>query len=914
MSNWFDKAKAWTSDAATRASEAASKTLEKTKEKAKEAKEIAKHKLGRTESAYELSRQLEEKARNATTLAAIADLHRSWISALNKKDGPTYALMLSDAGTLAANMIADEATGTTASPGPTAASPAGGEEGAATSSGGDVLVLEEVASSSNGGGDSATGETQQNKTNKSFFSKITSAVSKRGTSNESGPNSTEKNKDLPEGPKRYLSFKQVFLRSRALELSLETILTDEWMRKRFVPPGPDDHSSHSFYFYSLMQNCISCPPEIWGGLLRTATESELLTDYHIRWLSRLFGILKVDWMDEVFHAERKDMAVKAEQLRNEIRGVKTASPSLTDQEIEKHHKKKVNASRDLVQLYKGLRLNMEDALKHRETVLKKRNDNIKLLEAEMQDYREDLINSQENSVETREKLTKELAEASEVLKVDLESIDADRIAVDQEIEELEVRKKNLKLEIEEVTQLLLIARQKQKHFMMEQDAKRTNMYGEKDRFKREISEKERLGLECQLGTQVLHQISQIVTVTEKQMTASLSKQITELAKKRDQFDQHFVEVLRDHCRYEEDRITSIGEIAKVSCGRLIQLSDEDSSTGLPTTGSGKDQATGPGGAPLTRAEFLVRERHIFTRATHDLEVVWTDIVNFRRAHEEQISGSTVLRDSLTRMEQKYRAIRQHLAPGLELMVTSNMGPDSPLSTPGATGPAVGSLANSVAAAAVSTKPPADASANNAAPVEKKVPPPPPPAPPAAPKNAGDLVVEDVSASTPAAPANALSSASDSSLVDLATEPVPPISTEDEKKVESTPAAPVVAPCSTTASEEKVETPEAPAAPPAPAEVPNAPPIASEEAVKSETKESQKNPSTSTASETVPASSPTTSVDQPSTAAAAAEKETSSTSEPPTTAAPERKNSKNARKKKKSKQGKEEEEDEDFAIA
>eukprot|EP00392_Amoebophrya_sp_AT5.2_P000657 g658.t1 len=287
---------------------------------------------------------------------------------------------------------------------------------------------------------------------------------------------------------------------------MEQLLGDEYMRKRFVQPPPDDHSSHSFYFYSLLQNSLSCPPEIWGGLLRTATEAEILAEFHLQNLTKLFSVLKIDWMDEVFHNERKDMAVRAEQLRNEIRSVKTALPSLTDQEIEKHHKKKVNASRDLVQLYKGLRLNMEDALKHRQTTLQKRDENIKQLEQAMIQYRQELGDTQTSSAETRDALTKDLQSAAELFKSDLDSIDAER-----------------------VTQLLLAAREKQKKFMQEQDKKRSDMYSEKDNFKRQITEKEQLALHCEVGTKVLTEIHRIVEVTEKQMSASLSKQISELA-------------------------------------------------------------------------------------------------------------------------------------------------------------------------------------------------------------------------------------------------------------------------------------------------------------------------------------------------------------------------------------------------
>ena len=128
--------------------------------------------------------------------------------------------------------------------------------------------------------------------------------------------------------------------------------------------------------------------------------------------------------------------------------------------------------------------------------------------------------------------------------------------MEKEIAALEERKRLLKLEIEEVTQELLAAYEKQKKYMQEQDVKRASVYGEKGVIKERINEKERHLQECQLGRSLLQQLQHIIGTTEAQMNVALSRQITELAKKRDQFDHHFLEILRDHCRYEEDRLNA----------------------------------------------------------------------------------------------------------------------------------------------------------------------------------------------------------------------------------------------------------------------------------------------------------------------------------------------------------------------
>ena len=48
---------------------------------------------------------------------------------------------------------------------------------------------------------------------------------------------------------------------------------------------------------------------------------------------------------------------------------------------------------------------------------------------------------------------------------------------------------------------------------------------------------------------ILIQIHRIVEHTENLVGQALSRQISDLSKKRDQFDQHFVQILQDHLKW-----------------------------------------------------------------------------------------------------------------------------------------------------------------------------------------------------------------------------------------------------------------------------------------------------------------------------------------------------------------------------
>ena len=261
------------------------KTVEKTKDVTQRTKEKVKERLGRTETALQMQTKLEEQAQNTVTLAQVNDLYRSWFNSLNRKDGPVYLLYEKDdvedddAERESSSESAEEATST--------------KEPKDSSSG--LSVEPPVAHK--------TIDIDPN----ALLAEDDPPKPAAGNTDNAGDSVPLAEQD--KGPSRKLNFKHVFLRSKALEISLNKILSDSMLRRQIVQPSADDRSSPSFYLYSVLQITISCPPDIWAALLRSGTEAPLLTQYQVDWLCEIFSLLKLDWLDEVYHGERKEMAV-----------------------------------------------------------------------------------------------------------------------------------------------------------------------------------------------------------------------------------------------------------------------------------------------------------------------------------------------------------------------------------------------------------------------------------------------------------------------------------------------------------------------------------------------------------------------------------------------------------------------------
>eukprot|EP00397_Hematodinium_sp_SG-2012_P018734 GEMP01019203.1.p1 GENE.GEMP01019203.1~~GEMP01019203.1.p1 ORF type:complete len:791 (+),score=185.21 GEMP01019203.1:160-2532(+) len=456
---------------------------------------------------------------------------------------------------------------------------------------------------------------------------------------------------------KHLQFRQVFLRSRALEASVELICREPHLRKEYVgdSTNPIDPIHHLF---GLFKATLACPHPVWRALWRNIESQELFTEVHVKWIGNLLRVLKSDWQDEVYHAERTDLAVNAEALRAEIRNIKTGDPHLSDMEQERRHTRKVKASKDMVQLYRSLRQNMEEAVAHREKALARRNADLELLKSQMDSHKADLATTAVVKSQKSKNLQIELTTAASGISSQLESLENSAKDIDHRIAELEAKKKELRMQLEEVTQDLLTARHEQRKHMQEVDKTRDHLAGAKKEFHSKIQSEEENIATAESDRDLCEGIQKIIEKTEGEVAEALMKQITDLGQKRVQFDAHFVEVLKDHCRFEAARLAGVGAGARSAATVLQNV--------LQTMGENPD------------ADDIISERHNFAKACTDVDAVWSDVLAFRKDHKEFMDQ---VAEELKKLGDTYRELKEVLAPGLALMQKLALDPKSPSRAP-----------------------------------------------------------------------------------------------------------------------------------------------------------------------------------------------------------------------------------------
>jgi len=507
---------------------------------------------------------------------------------------------------------------------------------------------------------------------------------------------------------KQLNFRQALLKSRALEISVQLICGDRQLRKEYneSPNELIETNNPCHHWYTLLNSLLACPQTVWRGLWQTLMSQEWFSTVHVKWAATIINLCKHDWEDEVFHAERKELAVHAEQLRTEIRNIKTADPSLSEAEQEKRHHRKVHASKEMVHLYKTLRLNMEQAVVHREKHFKHRNAELELMKSQMESHKAELLSTQTSQCEKSKDLQSELEKAAEGIHGQLTTMEGSRKEIDERIEELELTKRNLKMQLEEVTNQLILARGEQRKHMQSVDNARASLQQATVDFKSRITTEEGHIQQAETDKSICDEIQKIIGATETDVTGALEKQISDLSRKREQFDAHFIEVLKDHCRFEIDRLIQVGTTAR------------ESSAALQNVFQAK-------GEPF--AHEIINERHNFAKSCTDVDKVWGDVLSFQKEHHEFVSHVSEDMEKLTAL---YRELKEVLAPGMELMKRLSLAPRAPPKSPLARGSSFERQksmedASTATTATASSRPPPPPIVTSPSPPESGTPPTPP---------------------------------------------------------------------------------------------------------------------------------------------------------------------------------------------
>eukprot|EP00929_Paragymnodinium_shiwhaense_P015421 TRINITY_DN12350_c0_g3_i1.p1 TRINITY_DN12350_c0_g3~~TRINITY_DN12350_c0_g3_i1.p1 ORF type:complete len:614 (+),score=208.16 TRINITY_DN12350_c0_g3_i1:107-1948(+) len=384
---------------------------------------------------------------------------------------------------------------------------------------------------------------------------------------------------------RLLSFKEVLLRSKALELTIETIAADPALRLCYAePPAGDDKTSPVAALYAVLSRTLSCPVGLWSEMLRTSLSDDgFLCTTHIEWVTGAICAMKADWQQEALYSERRELALRAEYLRQELKqpdaavaakpdgDAPTASSSSTAAAEDERHCKRVQLSSELLRTYQAVRKNLEEAQAHRQQVLSTRESDLALIAEQISSAIVGLQSSSQSSSERQKHLESELQQSHDSFQTQLQVMSQTRETIDKELEELEVKKRELRMELDEVSRKLDEARTRQREHMENCDKQRQELDSVKSNLKMNLNSQGAVAKNAEHEQAIVAKAKELVRETEAAVKSSLGSQMEELGKKQTQFNEHFQHLMTEHLVYAQEQSKALRAKA---CG-------QDGPEGLP---------------------------------------------------------------------------------------------------------------------------------------------------------------------------------------------------------------------------------------------------------------------------------------------------------------------------------------------
>eukprot|EP00929_Paragymnodinium_shiwhaense_P015423 TRINITY_DN12350_c0_g3_i3.p1 TRINITY_DN12350_c0_g3~~TRINITY_DN12350_c0_g3_i3.p1 ORF type:complete len:741 (+),score=250.66 TRINITY_DN12350_c0_g3_i3:107-2329(+) len=366
---------------------------------------------------------------------------------------------------------------------------------------------------------------------------------------------------------RLLSFKEVLLRSKALELTIETIAADPALRLCYAePPAGDDKTSPVAALYAVLSRTLSCPVGLWSEMLRTSLSDDgFLCTTHIEWVTGAICAMKADWQQEALYSERRELALRAEYLRQELKqpdaavaakpdgDAPTASSSSTAAAEDERHCKRVQLSSELLRTYQAVRKNLEEAQAHRQQVLSTRESDLALIAEQISSAIVGLQSSSQSSSERQKHLESELQQSHDSFQTQLQVMSQTRETIDKELEELEVKKRELRMELDEVSRKLDEARTRQREHMENCDKQRQELDSVKSNLKMNLNSQGAVAKNAEHEQAIVAKAKELVRETEAAVKSSLGSQMEELGKKQTQFNEHFQHLMTEHLVYAQEQ-------------------------------------------------------------------------------------------------------------------------------------------------------------------------------------------------------------------------------------------------------------------------------------------------------------------------------------------------------------------------
>ncbi|CAE7832299.1 HSL1 [Symbiodinium sp. CCMP2592] len=242
----------------------------------------------------------------------------------------------------------------------------------------------------------------------------------------------------------------------------------------------------------------------------------------------------------------EELALRAEFLKQELKQLEAT-------DAEEATKKRIDTSAQLLRTYDAVRQNLQTSQAQRDEVRHLREQELLALQQQIQARMVGLQSFADSCTSQQRDLEGELNQSQDSIKLQLQHMDEVRAGIDKEIDELDERKRQLRIELDTVSRQLDEARMKQKQHMESCDRQRAEFYNTKAALKEKLDAANTDGAAKAKEKELLDQTRQLIEETGLALQRTVREQTEELKQKQAEFQSHFKLLLLDHLRYAEGR-------------------------------------------------------------------------------------------------------------------------------------------------------------------------------------------------------------------------------------------------------------------------------------------------------------------------------------------------------------------------
>ncbi|CEM04303.1 unnamed protein product [Vitrella brassicaformis CCMP3155] len=493
-----------------------------------------------------------------------------------------------------------------------------------------------------------------------------------------------------------LSFKQVFLRCQALPITLTTLARQNDVKKHLMgKPDEGESGTPRVYFHQLLSLCFKAPASLFVPLVDAILSTDPSHTMQFQKLLGLLSLYKYDWEDEHHQEERRDLAIRTEQLKHAIHQMSVPPSGATLQEKDdsfidtacQTHARRVKASAELVATYKTLMHSLQQSSVRRKDVTDQTATQLTHLRTAVEHHISQLSDNAHSTVDRKAALQTEMEKASEGLAHTLRGLDEERLEIDSQLETLEEKKKALKLQLEDVTQQIVNLTDKQRQHMHRTDSVRHQLSTLRKRFEGKMDTEEQLRHESIQEQEATEQLQKLAGAAQVDLVKVNEQMSSDIAGKASNFKSMVEDVIRRHLQYQMARITHQGEVLQ----RYVDMVKDREKSAATMAAVGVEQR------PIDAVDFDLRHR--LAKAIAQLELIWDDVMQFQQEHstliqqlpataaaaaaadgeDQQPPGQAPI--TLSTLKTEYQKLVRLAAPFMEELQNSAPSPISPVLPP-----------------------------------------------------------------------------------------------------------------------------------------------------------------------------------------------------------------------------------------